>query len=87
MSTLTISPSATAEAGHSYARNVGRAARALLAALLALPQSAPARSREAVRGTTGDDLDLYRLYRMTGSSDSLMPNLAQELRTMAARHE
>jgi hypothetical protein len=81
MSTLTAASPGHADTGSSYAQNVGRATRALLAALFAVVPRASASSR-ADRITSRD---LSRLYRMAGQYDSVMPNLAQELRAIAAR--
>lgn len=86
MSTLVITPANTASAGAGYLHNVGRAARALLAALISVPQTpAPATAKEKVR-TADQDVSIYRLYRMAAQYDSVMPNLAQELRVIAARN-
>lgn len=83
MSTLTINHAATiADAG--YLHNVGRAARALLAALLTVPHKAAAPVKAQVR-TEKKEVSIYRLYRMAAQYDSVMPSLAQELRAIAAR--
>lgn len=77
MSTMTITSPAHV-AGSSYLENVGVAARNLLAALFAVrPQTRPAKK--------SDEVSLAELYRLAGSYDSVMPNLAQELRTIALR--
>lgn len=83
MATLTIATPTGAIAGPSYAQNVGRAARALLAALFAVRPRAeqPAKARRA-----SDDISLYRLYGMS-AYDSVMPNLAQELNAIACRQQ
>ncbi|MGH8807799.1 MAG: hypothetical protein ACREX0_07975 [Noviherbaspirillum sp.] len=90
MSTFTIASPASTGNGLSYAENVGRAARGLLAALLAVkPQAdvaATASAAPAAKGKVRGDLSLYELYRLAGSYDSLMPNLAQELRAIASRN-
>jgi len=82
MATMTIARPATVNTGSSYAHNVGRAARALLAALFAVSPKA-----EKKASTSNDDISLYRLYRMAGSRDSVMPNLVQELDAIAKRAE
>ena len=81
MATLTIATPTAGSVGSSYAQNVGRAAHALLAALFAVAPRAeqPAKARQA-----REDISLYRLYRLSGS-DSLMPNLKQELDMIARR--
>jgi hypothetical protein len=81
MATLTIATPNGATIGSGYAQNVGRAARALLAALFAVRPRAekPAKARRA-----SDDISLYRLYGMS-AYDSVMPNLAQELTVLAGR--
>ncbi|OWW19904.1 hypothetical protein [Noviherbaspirillum denitrificans] len=81
MATLTIANPTAGTIGSSYAENVGRAARALLAALFAVTPRAeqPAQVRQA-----RENVSLYRLYRMS-ASDSVMPNLAQELDMIARR--
>jgi hypothetical protein len=83
MATLTIATPTAGTVGSSYAQNVGRAARALLAALFTVtPRAAqPAKARQAT-----DELSLMRLYRMSGY-DSVMPNLAQELDMIAKRQD
>lgn len=81
MSTMTIASPAHA-AGSSYLENVGTAARNLLAAIFAVrPQT---RATEPAR-KKADEVSLAQLYRLAGSYDSVMPNLAQELRTIALR--
>ena len=81
MATLTIATPTAGSIGSSYAQNVGRAARALLAALFTVtPRAAqPAKAQQA-----REEVSLLRLYRMSGS-DSVMPNLAQELDMIAKR--
>lgn len=82
MATLTIATPARGTVGSSYAQNVGHAARVLLAALFAVPQRAATETK--VRKNTGE-VSLMRLYRMS-CSDSVMPNLAQELDMIARRN-
>lgn len=81
MATLTIATPTAGSIGSSYAQNVGRAARALLAALFTVTPRVeqPAQVRKATA-----DVSLARLYRMSGS-DSVMPNLVQELDMIAKR--
>ncbi len=79
MSTLTMASPSRTVAGPNYAQNVGRAARALLAALLARPARLPARVSK--RRTDGE-----RLFRFAAQYESVMPNLAQELRAIACRN-
>jgi hypothetical protein len=81
MSAATIT--STSSIGLSYTQNVGRAARALLAALLAV-NARPA--TPAKRALDRDrELSLRELYRLAAGYDSVMPNLAQELRYIASR--
>lgn len=92
MSTLAIQSTAQASNGTSYMQNVGRAARALLSALITVPHTAPAarataQARPAARAAARDDLSLYRLYCLASPYDSVMPNLAQELRVIAGRDD
>lgn len=89
MATLTIQSHAPANTGASYAQNVSRAARALLAALLAFGHSAaaPAAPRAAKAVRARDELSLYRLYCLSSPYDSIMPNLRQELQAMACRDD
>ena len=77
MSTMTIASPAHV-AGSSYFENVAGAARALLAALFAVRPQAPVADK-------ADAVSVARLYRMAASYDSVMPNLAQELRIIALR--
>ena len=75
----------------SYFANVGRAARGLIAALMAqkpaaaveaVTEAAPAMSASAQRRKAASLATLYELARR---EDSLSPNLAAELRFMASR--
>jgi len=81
MATLTIATPTAGTIGSSYAQNVGRVARALLAALFAVtPRTEkPAKVRQA-----REEVSLMRLYCMSGS-DSVMQNLMQELDMIAKR--
>lgn len=72
MSSFAIS-SAHADAAQSYGQNVRRAFRELVAALFALPVS-----RTAVR-------DQLAVLRIADQYESLSPNLAAELRSVACR--
>ncbi len=83
MSALTYGSHAPASAGLSYAQNVGRAARALLAALLAIPLRRDSASA-AVRRHESEFADAELI---AARYESIMPNLAQELRVMAARRD
>lgn len=87
MSTLTINAATPAASGTDYLRNVGRAARALCVAILAVPRTkAPAESAAAdAYVAPGHDLSLYRLYCLASPYDSVMPNLRQELNMIACR--
>lgn len=77
MSTLTITSPVPATSG--YINNVSRAARALVHALFAVaPRASTAGSRVAAR-------DLRHLYGMADHCEATLPNLAQELRMIAAR--
>jgi hypothetical protein len=89
MATLTMNSPATMNAGSSYAQNVGRAARALLAAVLAFNSTtvpAATQSIQQPHRSQSDDLALYQLYSLAAPYD-VMPNLAQELRVMASRDQ
>jgi hypothetical protein len=85
MATLTITSPATVNAGLSYTQNVGRAARALLTALLAITPQATERPVQATRRNQRDDMPLYHLYSLAAPYDALMPNQMQELQMMACR--
>lgn len=90
MLTSTIGFSSQPGAVHAYAKNVGAAARSFVAALLAIPPAnedgAPA---HATKGApVSDELSLFRLYRLaslSSSYDAVSPELANELRMIAAR--
>lgn len=92
MGTLTITSPAHVT-GTSYAQNVGRAARALLDAILAIrsrsAEVAPpvVRSAAEVRTRARQNVSLYRLYSLSSPYDSIMPNLRQELEIMAGRDD
>ena len=79
MSTITF-PHATAlnASDASYAENVGRAFRSLLAALLAIKPQQPATPRARLR-------DQLAVFRLAAQYESLSPNLASELRYIASR--
>lgn len=86
MSTLTVS--AANQAAGTYGQNVAQAARALLAALFAIAPTRPqeqaaSEAAPAARTRAREEVSLARLYRLAGSYDSVMPNLAQELRMIA----
>lgn len=88
MSTLTITTTAQAIDGAGYLRNIGRAVRALLAAFITVPHKpAVVQEKVEVRSATrdNDNMSLYRLYALASPYDSVMPNLAQELRVIASR--
>lgn len=83
MSTLTYGSHAPANAGLSYTQNVGRAARALLAALLAVPVRKDGASVTVRR----HEYEFADAEQIAARYESVMPNLAQELRVMAARRD
>ncbi|HVK96052.1 MAG TPA: hypothetical protein VM571_15150 [Noviherbaspirillum sp.] len=89
MSTAITAP-AHSSSGLSYTQNVKRAAYALLSALLAITPTAretPNNSTVAACGKRKkDEISLRRLYRLAASSESVMPNLAQELNLIARRN-
>lgn len=78
MSTLTIASPVHADAGLSYVQNVGRAARALLAALLAVRPHAEKEEAPVSRRR-------WLFSQRDESYDYMMPNLTQELAYIAAR--
>lgn len=78
MSTITFPQSASRESDSSYAENVGRAFRSLLAALLAVKPQQSATPRTTLR----NQLAVFRLARQY---EDLSPNLAAELRYIASR--
>jgi hypothetical protein len=89
MSTIIFdSVSHTAPYGQSagYLSNVARAARGLAAALLAVPPVAEvtAVAQPEVR-SAAKVKNVAALFRMARQYDSVMPNLAAELRSLAAR--
>lgn len=74
------------EVHDGYAHNVSRAARALIAAVLAVnpaaPEAAVAKPSISERRRAKS---VFELYRLAGSYDTVSPNLAAELRFIAAR--
>jgi hypothetical protein len=86
MSTLSISHPAQSATVQTYWKNIGQAVIALVGAVLA---AKPLESDTAVATAADDSLaqakkpSLYRLYRLAGQYDSVMPSLAQELRIIA----
>jgi len=91
MATLTVQIPAHAGNGADYLHNIGSAARALFAAILAVPRREPVANEEIdalpVAKADREELSLYRLYCLASPYDSVMPNLAQELRVMANRDQ
>jgi hypothetical protein len=78
MSTITFTQAARGEATSSYAENVGRAFRSLLAAVLAIKPQQPATPRATLRNQLA-------VFRMAKQYEGLSPNLAAELRYIASR--
>jgi hypothetical protein len=79
---------------HEYARNVGSAARDLIAALLAAKpgkataEAADSEARVAQGKSANEEFSLFRLYCLASranSYDAVSPRLAKELRLIAAR--
>lgn len=70
----------------TYTKNLGRAARVFLAALLAAKpvdrEVAVSKRKVSERARSKD---IATLYRLAGSHDSISPNLAAELRFIAGR--
>lgn len=85
MSAATFASSASS-VNLSYGQNVGRAARALLAALLAIPSRSNAAVAEKTMSERERRESVFGLYRLASTYDSVMPNLAQELRAIANRN-
>ncbi|MFS0753236.1 hypothetical protein ABC383_00865 [Noviherbaspirillum sp. 1P10PC] len=77
MSSIAL-PQHSGNNGLSYGANVGRAFRSLLAALLAVKPSEQAAPAAKLR-------DQLALFRMARDYEALSPNLAAELRFIAAR--
>lgn len=91
MATLTIASPVQTDSALNYVQNVTQAGRALLAAIfVARPRAAEldvVRPASTVRGDAQADWSLYRLYCLSSPYDSVMPNLAHELRGIASRGE
>jgi hypothetical protein len=91
MSTLTIARPIPTSALHTYVKNVGQAGRLLLATLLAIePHHSAHAAGTAVKAVESGYKhqsagSLLRLYGVACQSDSVMPNLAAELRYIASR--
>ncbi|MES2740110.1 MAG: hypothetical protein V4754_04065 [Pseudomonadota bacterium] len=79
MSTITTQFASDTQPLRAYAVNVGHAARALLAALLAV-NTIPVET--AVAAVSSHDTESAFAF---GGADALMPNLTTELRFMASR--
>ncbi|RJG06879.1 hypothetical protein D3870_13510 [Noviherbaspirillum cavernae] len=69
----------------SYVANVGHAGRALIAALLGIGGGAATADNHVAGDTDAQRLSLFRLYSLASPYDSVMPDLAQELRYIATR--
>jgi hypothetical protein len=88
MSTITVNLSDRAHVANTYASNVGSAARAFLAALLAVKphQSAEvAAVRKKVASARTKTPGMLALYRMANQYDSVMPNFYSEMCFLASR--
>jgi len=79
MATLTISNPTSVQTPQSYLFNVGQAVRALLIALLGV------QSTQAIAGQADANLSMFHLQSLATPYDAVMPELANELRYMAAR--
>lgn len=92
MLTSTLGFTSRPNAVQAYAKNVGTAARDFVAALLAIKPADESNAPlpDAGQGApASDELSLYRLYRLASRSDSfdaVSPELANELRLIAARN-
>jgi hypothetical protein len=85
MTNATLAVSTTQQASAGYAQNVGTAARALVAALFAVPASTASDTHVVAKARPArKDLSLARLYRMA-NFDSVSPELVKELQHIAAR--
>ncbi|MET0963328.1 MAG: hypothetical protein ABWY05_11035 [Noviherbaspirillum sp.] len=78
MSTITFPHAAAHGDSTSYAENVGRAFRSLLAALLAVKPQESVSPRAKLRSQLA-------VFRLAKQYESLSPNLAAELRFIASR--
>lgn len=91
MSTYAIDYSSRAGAAdgsaHSYVQNLGAAARAFIAALLAVEprQAVDGEVRESAAMLRARAKDVAMVNRMADRYQSMSPNLAAELRFMASR--
>jgi hypothetical protein len=71
---------------HSYAENLGRAARSFIAALLAIDPARVAAAPALVAASTEDKaVTAAELSRLAREFDAIMPNQAAELRYLAGR--
>jgi hypothetical protein len=82
MSTLALSQ---VSAVRSYASNVGQAGRSLVAALLGMGGDVSVADNHVAGDQASQTLSLLRLYSLASPYDSVMPELAQELRYMSSR--
>ena len=87
--TLVTYPNVNADRGYSYGENLGRAARAFLAALLAVEPAKQASKQVAASKGRLPERDRLKgveeLYSLAKQFDSIMPNQAAELRYLAGR--
>jgi hypothetical protein len=92
MLTTTLGFSSPANSLQAYAENVGVAARGFVAALFAIkPTDEADKAAQATNGApaAGDDRSLFRLYCLASRAsnfDVVSPELAKELRLIAARN-
>ena len=81
MSSPSLNHNPSTTMSHSYAANVGQAARSLFAALLAVDAKPAAVADEAPSRRSGR----RELYRLARQYEAVEPNLASELRYLASR--
>jgi hypothetical protein len=93
MSAYTIDQPSYRNAFQLYLKNVNKTARAFAAALLAIKTEGPLRKvktsgkARAARLQSHQEVSLLRLYRLATQTDSISPNLIQELQMIAARNQ
>ncbi|RJF92640.1 hypothetical protein [Noviherbaspirillum saxi] len=88
MTTATVATYPASGVAGNYADNLGRAARRLIAALLgAQPRIVAAAPKTAAVSASASGVNLMKLYRLSGSTDSVRPAVLAELRAIASQHD
>lgn len=91
MASITIQHAAHPVSFHTYLNNVGKAGRAFLAALIAFEFAPATVAKVSAKAETLEQekalgkVSMLGLYRLASQTDSVRPDLLDEIRLLAAR--